>query len=92
MDGSEVGEGRSGEEGVAFAGGGGHLVVKDGAADEGQGQKQRCGGEGQEYAAMLPMEPMTGAERGGCGAGVEEAVADVDRPGTEGEDGGNPEG
>ena len=69
VDGCEVGESGEGEEGVARAGGEGHLAV----GDEERGE-ERGDGEGEEEAAVLPVEEVAGLEGGGAGTGVEEAV------------------
>jgi len=92
VDAGEVSQGGDGEGGVALACGDGHLGEDEPGGGEGGGD-----GDGEQESAMPVMEAVPvaeGGEVGGAqgGTGVEEAVADVDGPGGEGEEWGNPEG
>jgi len=86
VDSGKVEERGEGQQEIAAEGGGGHVCQ-----DEGERDEDGCHGEGQEKPAMTPVEVVAGLKLSGGGAGIEEAVGEVDGPAEECEDEGNPE-
>ena len=86
MDGGEVGKSGYCQDRVARPGSRRH-----GMENQQNGGHSGCGCDRDEDVAVLPMEVVTSSERAVGAAGVEQAVTDVDGPGSKGQDGGKPD-